>query len=62
MTHAQALGLAAQAWCQPKTSQKIMDPDLAEAFACILETFSSSLERAMNEAFISTLQKEMESL
>ena len=28
---------AAQAWCTPKTEKKIMDVELAEAFADILE-------------------------
>jgi len=27
----------AQAWCTPTTSHKLMDPDLAEAFAEILQ-------------------------
>lgn len=29
--------LAAQAWCRAKTSNRIMDTDLAEAFADILD-------------------------
>lgn len=29
--------IAAQAWCQPATSHKVMDPDLAEEFANILD-------------------------
>lgn len=28
---------AAQAWCKPTTSSKVMDPDLAEAFAEVLD-------------------------
>jgi len=32
-----AMQLAAQAWCQDNTSNKEMDPDLAEAFAQILD-------------------------
>lgn len=28
---------AAQAWCKPRTSHKVMDPDLAEAFAEVLD-------------------------
>lgn len=28
---------AAQAWCTPKTSNKVMDVELAEAFADILD-------------------------
>lgn len=34
-----ALQLAAQAWCQDKTSSKIMDADLCEAFAVILDVW-----------------------
>lgn len=30
---------AAQAWCKPTTSHKVMDPELAEAFAEILHEF-----------------------
>lgn len=29
---------AAQAWCTPETKDKVMDPDLAEAFADILDS------------------------
>ena len=32
-----SLQRAAQAWCKPKTSNKTMDADLAEAFAEILD-------------------------
>jgi len=32
-----ALGRAAQAWCLPKTEHKVMDPELAEAFAELLD-------------------------
>lgn len=32
----EALELAAQAWCQPSTNGKIVDPELANAFADIL--------------------------
>lgn len=31
--------LAAKAWCNPATSNKDMDPDLAEAFAKLLHTY-----------------------
>ena len=34
-----ARGLAAQAWCQKKTENKVMDSDLAEEFAKILANF-----------------------
>lgn len=30
-------GKAAQAWCTPKTEKKVMDVELAEAFANILD-------------------------
>ena len=36
MTKSEALERAAQAWCQPTTSNRPMDPGLAEAFADIL--------------------------
>lgn len=42
-----ALRLAAQAWCQEKTSAKVMDTDLAEAFANILETETRNLRRKL---------------
>ena len=29
----EARGIAAQCWCDPETSHKVMDPDLAEAIA-----------------------------
>lgn len=32
-----ALHKAAQAWCDPRTSSKTMDPDLAVVFAEILD-------------------------
>jgi hypothetical protein len=32
-----ALQRAAQAWCTPKTENKIMDAEIAEAFAEILD-------------------------
>lgn len=39
MTREDARQLAAQAWCHPKTSHKVMDHDLCEAFADILVHF-----------------------
>jgi hypothetical protein len=39
MTRDEARQLAAQAWCHPKTSHKVMDTDLCEAFADILVNF-----------------------
>lgn len=38
MTIEEARQLAAQAWCKPNTSRKVMDVELAEAFANILQT------------------------
>ena len=35
-----ARGLAAQCWCDPRTSDRVMDPDLAEVFAEILQKLS----------------------
>lgn len=32
-----SLGKAARAWCFPETSAKVMDPELAEAFAEIFD-------------------------
>ena len=37
MASEESLQLAAQAWCMEKTSGKVMDTDLAEAFAEILD-------------------------
>lgn len=38
----------AQAWCQPSTENKIMDPDLAEEMAKILYGEIASLNREQN--------------
>ncbi len=38
-----ALQKAAQAWCKPSTSQKVMDPVLAEAFAEIINDYREAL-------------------
>lgn len=35
-----ARGLAAQCWCDPRTSDRVMDPDLAEVFAEKLQKLS----------------------
>jgi len=35
-----ARGLAAQCWCDPRTSDRVMDPDLAEVFAEMLQKLS----------------------
>jgi hypothetical protein len=39
MASEEARQFAAQAWCTPKTSGKVMDTDLAEAFAEILDNW-----------------------
>ena len=38
-----ALGKAAQAWCKIATSGKTMDPELAEAFAEIIDEYREAL-------------------
>ncbi len=38
-----ALKKAAQAWCKPTTSEKIMDPVLAEEFAEIIDEYREAL-------------------
>lgn len=37
-----ALQRASQAWCQPNTQGKVMDPELVEAFAQIIDSIWSS--------------------
>lgn len=37
MTSKEACMKAAQAWCTAKTEKIVMDPTLAEAFACIID-------------------------
>ena len=47
-----ALQLAAQAWCQEKTSSKIMDADLCESFAGILDMWiETAAQSERNTAF-----------
>lgn len=41
---------AAQAWCQPSTGQKVMDPELAEEFAKILQAEIARLQGERDEA------------
>lgn len=42
---------AAQAWCKPTTSHKVMDPELADAFAEVLdEIWSQPTKRAARSA------------
>ena len=50
--------LAAQAWCKPGTRRKIMDPDLCEAFAEILDKLWSEpwLGYATNEQMLDELR------
>lgn len=36
MTRTEAIEIAAQAWCQPRTSCKVFDPQLAEEFATLI--------------------------
>lgn len=38
-----SLQLAAQAWCEPDTSNRVMDPALATAFARILDKWKSAI-------------------
>lgn len=38
-----ARGLAAQAWCDPRTSNRVMDPELAEVFAEKLDQYLEAL-------------------
>jgi len=35
---------AAQAWCKPSTEKKVMDPELAEEFANILDLYIEGLQ------------------
>ena len=53
---------AAQAWCTKKTSNKIMDTDLAEAFADILDEVWNKpwLGNATNEELINELKTRIE--
>ena len=38
-----AMHKAAQAWCKPTTSAKVMDAELAEAFAEIIDEYREAL-------------------
>lgn len=42
-----AMQIAARAWCQPQTSGKVMDTELAESFAELLDNW---IDRAAQEA------------
>lgn len=47
-----AMQFAAQAWCQPETSDKEMDPALAMAFATVLDNWmETASQEARNAAF-----------
>ena len=47
-----AIQFAAQAWCQPGTSDKEMDPALAMAFATVLDNWiETASQEARNAAF-----------
>lgn len=48
MTDPKALEIAAQCWCDPRVSDRVMDPELATVFAEKLEATLSSLA-AMTE-------------
>lgn len=50
-----ALEKAAQAWCKEKTKDKVMDVDLAEAFAGILDDEVNTL---LNKIYRRTTQYE----
>jgi hypothetical protein len=55
---------AAQAWCKEKTKGKVMDPDLCEAFAKILEDVWSKpwLGNATTGELIEELKARIEDL
>ena len=59
MTLTYARQLAAQAWCEPTTSKKIMDVELAEEFAKILVRECEEFEvdrRIIENKFIESLE------
>ena len=43
MASENAMRKAAQAWCKPTTSNKVMDAELAEAFAEIIDEYRRAL-------------------
>jgi hypothetical protein len=47
MATEESRGLAAQAWCTPETRNKVMDVELAEAFATILDKQILSPQKIM---------------
>ncbi len=47
-----AMQIAARAWCQPLTSGKVMDPELAEVFAELLDNWmDTAAQEARNAEF-----------
>jgi len=61
LTMEKALGLVAQCWCEPETSEKEMDATLAEAFARklmnVVNTRPVTPLQAAKEAFIEAYGK-----
>jgi len=52
MASEMAMQFAAQAWCQPETSSKEMDPALCMAFAQVLDNWmETASQEARNAAF-----------
>lgn len=52
MASEMAMQFATQAWCQPETSDKGMDPALAMAFATVLDNWmETAAQEARNSAF-----------
>ncbi len=43
MATAHSRGIAAQAWCDPRTSHLIMEPELAEVFAEKLDKYKEAI-------------------
>lgn len=47
MTDPKALEIAAQCWCDPRVSDRVMDPELATVFAEKLEAVEAKLKVAV---------------
>jgi len=62
MASAFALKKASQAWCKPTTAAKVMDPELCEAFAEIIDEIASQawLDNATNIELITELKVRLE--
>ena len=54
MNMVEAMGRAAQAWCEPETSKTVMDTELAAAFAAILVAEIEPLEKALRSIAANT--------